>query len=79
MIFQVIRTSMYADESEKPYEKYVPIQIDINGDKREVWGIEIKSLEELMKFYKAVGEIIITTSRKNNKTPMIEIYDGHRE
>lgn len=79
MIFQVIRTSMYADENEKPYEKCVPIRLYSEWGK-EVWGIEINSLEELMKFKEIVDEeIIITTSPQNNKTPTIEIYDDYRE
>ena len=43
-------------------------------------GIEINSVEELMKFKEIVDEeIIITTSPQNNKTPTIEIYDDYRE
>ena len=44
------------------------------------WGIEINSLEELMKFQEAVREeLILGTSRIDNKTPCIEIYDDYRE
>ena len=44
------------------------------------WGIEINSLEELMKFQETVGkELVIQTSRIDNKTPCIEIYDDYRE
>ena len=44
------------------------------------WGIEINSLEELMKFQEAVGEaLVLRTSWIDNKTPCIEIYDDYRE
>ena len=44
------------------------------------WGIEINSLEELMDFQEAVGEeLVLNTSRIDNKTPCIEIYDDYRE
>ena len=44
------------------------------------WGIEINSLEELIKFQEAVREeLILGTSRIDNKTPCIEIYDDYRE
>lgn len=46
----------------------------------DVWGIEINSLEELMKFQETVGkELVIQTSWVDNKTPCIEIYDDYRE
>lgn len=78
MIFQVIRTSMY--ESEKPYEKCIPIKLYSEWGTKEAWGIEINSIEELMKFKEIVGEeIVIRTSEQDNKTPLIEIYDDYRE
>ena len=46
----------------------------------DAWGIEINSLEELMDFQEAVGEeLVLNTSRIDNKTPCIEIYDDYRE
>ena len=46
----------------------------------DAWGIEINSLEELMKFQETVGEeLVIQTSWIDNKTPCIEIYDDYRE
>ena len=46
----------------------------------EEWGIRIDSLEELMDFYKNVGEdIIITNSFLNDDIPALEIYDDYRE
>jgi hypothetical protein len=49
-------------------------------DTKDVWGIEINSLEELMAFQAEVGEeLIIGTSYTDNKFPLIEIYDSYRE
>ena len=46
----------------------------------DAWGIEINSPEELMDFQEAVGEeLVLNTSRIDNKTPCIEIYDDYRE
>ena len=46
----------------------------------DVWGVEINSLEELMKFQEAIGEeLVLRTSWIDNKTPCIEIYDDYRE
>ncbi len=46
-------------------------------NKQEGWFIEIKSLEDLMKFKDAMGcEIIVSKKSLINK---IEIYDGYRE
>ena len=47
---------------------------------KDVWGVEINSLEELINFKNSVGEnLIIETSWIDNKTPCIEIYDDYRE
>lgn len=47
---------------------------------KDVWGIEISSLEELMDFQEAVGEeLVLRTSWIDDKTPCIEIYDDYRE
>ena len=47
---------------------------------QDAWGIEINSLEELMKFQETVGaNLVIQTSWIDNKTPCIEIYDDYRE
>lgn len=44
------------------------------------FGIEINSLEELMKFYADVGsEVVLRKSWVDNKTPCLEIYDDYRE
>ena len=78
MIFQVIRTGCYWYSC--PEDSCYPISIDKNGLTLGAWGIEINSVEELMKFKEmADEEIIITTSPQNNKTPTIEIYDDYRE
>lgn len=47
---------------------------------KDVWGVEINSLEELINFKNSVGEnLVIETSWIDNKTPCIEIYDTYRE
>lgn len=49
---------------------------------REVWAIEINSLEELIAFEKKYGDIIISTYQDNEGDEdilVIEIYDGYRE
>jgi len=43
------------------------------------WFIEINSLEELMKFYKENGELIIRGCWDNPNINIIEIYDDYRE
>lgn len=44
------------------------------------WGIELNSLEELMKFKEDVGEeLVLGVSYDDYKTPTIEIYDDYRE
>ena len=43
------------------------------------WFIEINSLEELMKFQKVQGDIIIKKCWENSSIKEIEIYDGYRE
>ena len=48
-------------------------------EKREIWVIDICSLEELMKFKNEFGEIIIMDSEYLEVSGEIEIYDGHRE
>lgn len=43
------------------------------------WFIEIKSLEDLVKFYRVHGEIIIRSCWRNPSIIEIEIYDDYRE
>lgn len=44
------------------------------------YGIEINSLEELIKFYNNVkSEVVIRSSWTDNSTPCLEIYDDYRE
>ena len=44
------------------------------------WGIEINTLEELMKLKNRVGEeLVIGNSWHNPEFPIIEIYDDYRE
>lgn len=47
---------------------------------KDVWGIEINSIEELMSFKQKVNSaLVIGTSYTDGSTPMIEIYDDYRE
>lgn len=49
-------------------------------EEKEVWGIEINSLEELLEFVNEVDhEVIISRSLVDCKTPSLEIYDDWRE
>ncbi len=46
----------------------------------DAYGIEINSLEELIKFYNDVkSEVVIRISWIDNSTPCLEIYDDYRE
>lgn len=79
MIFQVIRTCLSC-WYDCPDDSCFPISINRNGLSIGAWGIEINSLEELMKFKEIVGDdIIIRTSEQDHETPLIEIYDDYRE
>lgn len=47
---------------------------------REAWGIEINTLEDLLKFKNEVNEdIILRESYIDEKTPCLEIYDTYGE
>jgi hypothetical protein len=46
---------------------------------RECWYIEIATLDDLMKFTKKYGDVIVGDAWMATKTPCIEIYDGYRE
>lgn len=44
------------------------------------WGIEINTLEELIKFYEDVGEeLVLGKTWLDRKTLYLEIYDDYRE
>lgn len=80
MKFKVERTSMknmVLKPCKEAYEGNI-LWIGIN-EYLKCWYIDINSLEELLKFEEKYGEIIITTSIFDNKTPTIEIYDYYRE
>ena len=80
MLFQVTRTSYWSDE--KPCEDCFPIKLKLNSTDmyRDCWGIELNTIEELMKFKKSVKtELVLGTSYVDDKTPCIEIYDTYRE
>ncbi len=44
-----------------------------------VWAIDIDTLEDLLKFKEKYGDLVITTSIKNEYINEIEIYDDWRE
>lgn len=46
---------------------------------RETWMVEINSLEELLKFQKKYGELVLSHSYLDDKTNSIEIYNDYRE
>lgn len=80
MLFEVTRTSYWIDQ--KPCEDCFPIKLKCNSTDTHIdcWGIEINTIEELMKFQDSVKEeLILGTSYIDDKTPSIEIYDDYRE
>lgn len=80
MLFQVTRTSHWSDE--KPCEDCFPIKLKLNSEDvyRDCWGIELNTIEELMKFKDSVDEaLILRTSYVDDNIPCIEIYDDYRE
>jgi hypothetical protein len=46
---------------------------------RNVWTIELNTLEELINFTNKYGRIVIEEYWLNDKFKEIEIYDGYRE
>ena len=48
---------------------------------KDLWCVEINSLEELMEYVDIEQEIVISTVHKdeNMPDPIIEIYDDYRE
>lgn len=80
MKFKVERTSMRYRELKPCEEAYEGNILWIGSDKYiKCWYVDINSLQELLDFEKKYGDIIITTSLFDNKTPVIEIYDYYRE
>lgn len=78
MLFHVYRSS----ERENKLRKYCfPIKMKNGfGIIEDYWGIEINTIEELMKFKKHMNEdLILSVSYIDHKTPCIEIYDDYRE
>ena len=81
MKFYVSRTSLMFDE-EQPCEGAILLNPDY--DKTEdspIWGIEINDLDELIKFKREYGSIIIKRTYNNPEYSEleIEIYDDFRE
>ena len=50
-----------------------------NKKPKDVWTIEIKDLEDLMKIYNKYGDIVIENSYYKEFPVAIEIYDSYRE
>lgn len=85
MKFHVMRTSIY-NEKHKPCENakkcLVEFQTKNNTRTKEIWCIELNSLEELMSFIDQQNyEVIINTPETSgwgSRIPSIEIYDDYR-
>lgn len=85
MKFIITRTSDHGLD-EKPCEKAEReiIQNDkswgkYKGIDRNVWVVEINTLEDLLKFYVDNGRFIIDKNHINKKFYEIEIYDEYRD
>ena len=74
MKFIVSRTSL-CDGNDSPCEEAKKEEFEDGPD----WTIEINTLEELIKFRKKYGEIILTESVLPEIDNEIEIYDSYRE
>lgn len=83
MKFFVSRTSNAfskpCDNAKQVFVKHKDVDKDGNSFMVGCWQIVIKDLRELQEFQKKVGDIIISTSPIDGKTPEIEIYDDDRE
>lgn len=73
MVFKVSRTSDDVGEKSPCKGCGVVITKDDMGFPVKEWSIDIFDLDELMKFVRENGPIII------DETKMIEIYDAYRE
>ena len=81
MKFIVTRTSTYGKG--RPCWESVPetISYDCYGEQREenVWVVEFANLNELMRFKKKYGQLVITSHLHDENLQVIEIYDDYRE
>ena len=76
MKFVVTRTSLWKDQ--KPCRDAVKKEVTLSKPNKgtiDVWIIEIRDLEDLMKFYNKYGNIVIRKSRYKELPVAIEIYD----
>lgn len=83
MKFYIVKTSDYTGE-EKPYQTAVLLNPNRDEHENNIWGIEIKSLEELIALQKQTKRIIIEDEDYTYKgityaDKIIEIYDSYRE
>ena len=83
MKFIVTRTSDWNDKRCPCKEATREI---VNNDRtgedyreRNVWTIELNTLEELISFTNKYGRIVVEEYWLNSKYKEIEIYDGYRE
>ena len=79
MKFVVTRTNLSknkkpCDEAEKSKTTYT-----YNDKTKDVWIIEIKDLEDLMKFSKKYGNLVIGECPYKEFPFVVEIYDDYRE
>ena len=72
MIFNITRASRVFEEDTPPCEGCV------KKEKSELWKIEIKDLDELLKLTEKEGSIIIYPG-KSDKPPVIVLYDDYVE
>lgn len=81
MEFIVTRTSLW--NNERPCWEATPKTITINkyGSevKQNVWVVNFSNLNELMKFKKKYGQLVINSYLFDDSLMAIEIYDSYRE
>ena len=63
----------------KKYKKVGRYLRFYENEPTDVWVIEIKTLEELVKFYKKYGWLVFTETFTEDIPLEIEIYDDYRE
>jgi hypothetical protein len=78
MKFIVSRTSIWGDD-EKPCKEAKQEKLTWCGETENCWVVEINTLEDLIKFYKKYGDLILEESDVKEAPIKIEIYDTYRE
>lgn len=85
MKFIVSRTSAWSDE--KPCDEAMrdtavteyKVGQEMVREMKDIWSIELNTLDELMEFFNKHGTIVITDWWDNQAYKEIEIYDDYRE